>query len=213
MPDIPTESYRVFINLDSKAGKVNINTRILGFKRAGENWYMKLTNDLFHAYFTKQIDINDFIKNLGIYEEDFLEHLLHQIKEVFIVQDAERVEYLIYALWFWYNQIGRENVQELESFVDQLNELLVSDWHYKHEDIVLLLEEISSDKSIEYLYDAIELHPQYLSWDENYAFEVKCVRVIYYIGKDKAFPYLEKLCKHSNEVIREMAQRQISKLM
>ena len=32
---------------------------------------MKLTDDLFHAYFTKQIDINDFIKNLGIYEEDF----------------------------------------------------------------------------------------------------------------------------------------------
>ena len=173
---------------------------------------MKLTNDLFHAYFTKQIDINDFIKNLGIYEEDFLEQLLHEIKEVFIVQDAERVEYLIYALWFWYNQIGRENVQELERFVDQLNELLLSDWHYKHEDIALLLEEISSDKSIEYLYDAIELHPQYLSWDENYAFEVKCVRAIYYIGKEKAFPYLEKLCKHSNEVIREMAQRQISKL-
>lgn len=174
---------------------------------------MKLTDDLFHAYFTNQIDIENFIKNLGIYEEDFLEHLFYEISEVFTVQNEVRVEYLIYALWLWYNRVGRERVQELERFVDDLNKLLLSDWHHSHEDIVLLLEEISSDKSIEYLYDAIDLHPQYLAWDDNYAFEVKCVRAIYYIGKEKAFPYLEKLCKHSNEVIREMAKRQITKLM
>lgn len=75
-----------------------------------------------------------------------------------------------------------------------------------HEDIAWLLQKISSAKSLEYLYDAIELHPQYLAWDDNFAFEIKCVRAIYHIGK-------EKLCKHSNEVIRKMAQRQIKKII
>lgn len=80
------------------------------------------------------------------------------------------------------------------------------------EEIVTLLQKICSEKSIKYLYDAIELHPQYLEWDDNYAFEVKCVRAIYHIGKEKSFSYLEELCEHPNAVIREMAQRQLKKL-
>ena len=96
--------------------------------------------------------------------------------------------------------------------MDILDKLLISDWHYQHENIVLLLEKISCFESVDYLYNAIELHPLYLSWDDNYAFEVKCVRAIYYIGKEKSFSYLETLCKHENSIIREMAQRQIRKL-
>ncbi len=92
------------------------------------------------------------------------------------------------------------------------SKLLISDWHYKHEDIATLLQKISSEKSIKYLYDAIELHPEYLEWDDNYAFEVKCVQAIYHIGMEKSYSYLEELCKHPNVVIRETAQRQLKKL-
>ena len=60
-------------------------------------------------------------------------------------------------------------------------------------------------------YDAIELQPEYLEWDDNYVFEVTCVRAIYYIGKEKAYPHLEKMCEYSNAIIREMAQRQLKK--
>lgn len=97
-------------------------------------------------------------------------------------------------------------------YVDILHRLLLSTWHYKHEDIVILLERISSLKSLDYLYDAIDLCPLYLKDEDNYVFEVKCVRAIYYIGKDKAYTYLEKLCLHENEVVREMAKRQIEKI-
>ena len=41
---------------------------------------------------------------------------------------------------------------------------------------------------------------------------VKCVRAIYYIGKEKALSYLEKLCKHPNATISEMAQRKLKKI-
>lgn len=100
-----------------------------------------------------------------------------------------------------------------EKILDVMNILLVSEWHYKHEDITWILQKISSYDSIKFLYDAIELHPQYLMWDDNYAFEVKCVRAICYIGKEKALPYLEELCKHQNNVIREIAQKQMDKIL
>ncbi|MBQ7065705.1 MAG: hypothetical protein IJN92_02695 [Lachnospiraceae bacterium] len=120
-------------------------------------------------------------------------------------QNADGVEEYIY-LTFVFEFFDKR-------IVDILNQLLVSEWHYKHEDIVLLLQKISCKESIEYLYNAIELRPQYLVWDDNYAFEKKCVRAIYYIGKEQAFSYLEKLCTNNNDVIREMAQKEIKKLM
>lgn len=174
---------------------------------------MELTTDLFNAYFKNQISREVFSDRLGIYEDGFLDYLLCEMVMAFKSQEAERLGYLIYALFLWEEQIGEQKENELERFLDILNELLISNWHYKHEDITLLLQKISSNKSIKYLYDAIELHPEYLAWDDNYSFEVKCVRAIYYIGREKSYSYLEKLCKHSNEVIREMAQRQIKKLM
>ena len=72
---------------------------------------------------------------------------------------------------------------------------------------------LEKGKALEkYLYDAIELHPEYLEWDDSYAFELKCVRAISHIGMKKSYSYLEELCTHSNAVIREMAQRQLKKL-
>lgn len=173
---------------------------------------MKLTRSLFDAYFKNQVSLENFIEKLGIHDKDFLDYFLCEMIEVSNLKDANMLEYFIYTLFLWEEQVGRDDLHELEKYVGILNELLVSDWHYKHEDIALLLQKISSYESIEFLYKAIEIQPQYLEWDDNYAFEVKCVRAIYHIGKEKAIPYLEKLCNHSNAVIREMAQRQIKKI-
>lgn len=150
-----------------------------------------------------QISKEQFLEINAI--SDITDAIEKGLLEAYQSQNADNVEEFIY-LTFAFEVFDVRNV-------DILNQLVVSDWHYKHEDIALLLQRISSLDSIEYLYDAIELRPQYLEWDDNYAFEVKCVRAIYYIGKEKSFSYLEKLCKHPNDVIREMAQRQIKKLM
>ncbi len=126
--------------------------------------------------------------------------------EAYQSQNSDKVEEFIYLVFIF--EVFDERLLNI------LHYLLVCDWHYKHEDIVLLLQKISSVDSLKYLYNAIELRPQYLTLDNNnYAFEIKCVRAIYYIGKEKSFPYLEKLCASTNSVIREMAQRQIKKIM
>ena len=173
---------------------------------------MELTTGLFREYFKKQISLETLIEKIGIYESEFSNCLLQEMIIAFDSKDAERTGYLIYTLFLWYERVGKNKFHEFEKFVAILNKLLISKWHCKHEDIVILLQKISSEKSIKYLYDAIELHPEYLEWDDNYAFEVKCVRAIFHIGMEKSYSYLEELCKHPNAVIREMAQRQLKKL-
>lgn len=160
---------------------------------------MKAISKLMLAEISKEqfLKIND-ISDIGT-------EILDGLDQAYRCHDAKLVDELIYLI-FAFEIFDITNV-------DILNELLISDWHYKHEDIALLLEKISSLKSMEYLYNAIKLNLNYLSGDENYAFEIKCVRVIYYIGREKSRPYLEKLCRHENDVILEMAKRQISKLM
>lgn len=100
-----------------------------------------------------------------------------------------------------------------KEYVDILNNLLISEWHYQHENIVILLEKISSLSSIPYLYNAIDLRPQYLTCNNSHSFEIKCVRAIYYIGKEKAIPYLKELCNNKIFDVRETAKRQITKLL
>lgn len=173
---------------------------------------MDLTDELFISYFENKLEENEFIKKIGIYEEKFLSCLLFEMNKSYNNFNAQKLEYLIYALVLWEDRVSKEEKYQLEMFLSILNELLVSDWHNQHENIVLLLQKISSLESMDYLYKAIDLHPIYLSWDENYSFEVKCVRAIYYIGKEKSISYLDKLCRHQNDVIKNMAIRQIKKL-
>jgi len=149
-----------------------------------------------------KISKTEFLKLNGVTHID--EATKCGLEAAYEKRDAEKVEDFIYLI-FKFEILN-------DKYVDILNNLLVSKWHYKHEDIVILLQKISSEKSIKYLYDAIELHPEYLEWDDNYAFEVKCVRAIYHIGMEKSYSYLEELCIHPNAVIRDMAQRQLKKL-
>ncbi len=130
--------------------------------------------------------------------------IVNGLHEAYQSKNADSVEEFIY-LTFVFEFFDKR-------ILDVSNRLLICDWHYKHEDIVWILQKISSCDSIEYLYKAIKLQLQYLAWDDNYTFEVKCVRAIYYIGKEKTFPYLKKLCNYPNCVIREMALKQIKKL-
>ena len=150
----------------------------------------------------QKISKEDFLKqnNIVNIEEVIAKGLIAAYEN----KEAESVEVLLYLVF-------KFEVFNVE-YVSIINKLLISDWHHQHENIVILLQKISCFESVDYLNSAIELHPQYLSWDDNYAFEIKCVRAIYHIGKEKSFSYLEKLCKHENSIIREMAQRQIKKL-
>lgn len=151
----------------------------------------------------EQISKNEFLKLNRI--SNISDEIGNGLMKAYQNQYANKVEELIYLIFLF-------EIFE-EKHVDILNKLLISDWHYQHENIVRILQEISSFKSMQYLYDAIELRPRYIAEDYNHAFELKCVRALYYIGKEKSIFYLDRLCKHPDNMVRKMAQRQRRKLM
>ena len=98
------------------------------------------------------------------------------------------------------------------SLAERFNELLLVDWHFKHEDIVLLLEILKSKDSLYFLHKAVYSHPYYLDEDDMHSFEKKCIRAIFQIGKENALSLLEDISKNFEGDIRAIAERQISKL-
>lgn len=173
---------------------------------------MNLCESLFKSYFHKDFGREELIEKTGLKKPGFAEYVLKTIKDVHESRDKKMLEYLIYILFIMDETLPDARRKDLPLFVSVLDELLIESWHDQHENIVTLLERISSIESLEYFFEAIDLRPSYLSWDDNYSFGVKCVRALYYVGKELSAPYLEQLCDHPNETIRAMAQKQLSKL-
>lgn len=144
--------------------------------------------------------------SIGIKDTEFEHFLLNEIVDAYKQEDAKMIEYLIFTIFLAEEEIN------LSLFLNILNKLILCKWHDKHEDIVLLLQKIRSSESIEYLYKAIFLKPAYLKWDDNYAFEKKCIHAIAKCGKQGAIDKLKSLVTDKNEVIRLCAEQQLQKV-
>lgn len=167
---------------------------------------MNLSKDLFLKYFGNKITQNELYVSMGIKDTEFEQFLLTEIVYAYKQEDAEMIEYLIFAIFL------AEGELNISSFLDILNKLILCKWHYKHEDIALLLQKIGASESVEYLYKAIFLKPAYLEWDDNYAFEKKCIHAIVKCGSREAVNKLELLVTNKNEIIRLCAERQLKKV-
>lgn len=160
---------------------------------------------LYTEYFNRKISQDDLYRSLGIGETGFERLLLDELLKFYEQQDTEMIEYLIFTLYF-----GEESIN-LSSFLEILNKLIICEWHNQHEDIATLLQKIGSPESIDYLYKAIFLKPEYLVWDDNYAFEKKCVHAIAKCKNPYAKERLQALAFHENEIIKTIAERQLQK--
>lgn len=168
----------------------------------------KLNFDIFELYFNKKLSYSEFFfKILGYYNDDE-DFILNELKNSYDSMNSKRIEYLIYVLFILNNEISNFDI---EKYTQMLDDLLISDWHYKHEDIIQLLEKISSFESLDYLYKALYLKLDYLEWDENYSFEKKCMYAISKIGKQKAIPYLKKIYGY-NKILSECAKKLIKNI-
>ncbi|MDR6340044.1 hypothetical protein HNQ91_003109 [Filimonas zeae] len=71
-------------------------------------------------------------------------------------------------------------------YVGILCRLLGEDWHFKHEDIVLILQDLKSIDSVGALYNAVFLKLEYLNYDESYSLARKCIHALGTIDSDLA---------------------------
>lgn len=167
---------------------------------------MNLSKELFQSYFGNNITQNELYKNIGFDSIDFEQFLMNAMLRAVEQEDAEMLEYLIFTMY-----LGDDAIN-INTYLDILNRLILCKWHKQHEDISLLLQRINSPKSIDYLYKAIFLQLDYLDWDDNYAFEKKCVHAIAKCNNQEALNKLRILASNDNEILKQCAEKQIKKM-
>ncbi|WP_171053101.1 HEAT repeat domain-containing protein [Streptomyces marianii] len=99
----------------------------------------------------------------------------------------------------------------VEEFLEPLIELFPAEWHREHEDIVSMLGELHSPKTVPTLVLATRWVPEHLDFDENRALAVKAIWALGAIPSAEAREALEGLRDDENEVIRENAVKQLER--
>jgi hypothetical protein len=152
----------------------------------------------------KLIDKDEFLEDFC--NGDSISNVLEKYFEIAISKkDSLTIEYLTDLLWLF--EVKSEGLLKI------LNELLIMDWHIKHEDIAFsYLGDYHSETSIEYLYKAANMNLEYLDFgedDDAVAFPRKCVWELYKIGTSAAKEKLELLADHKNLHIAVKAQKRL----
>ena len=138
----------------------------------------------------------------------------------FTVDITKCPKYLIQLLKCAYNQKNEGDVEYIlfvgsvfnifsENFLDILCDLIVVSWHFQHENIALILQELKSPISVTYLYQAALLDLQYLSYSDIAPLATKCIWALGYIKTQEAKDKLEILAKSSCEVVKNEAKYQL----
>ncbi|WP_137940507.1 hypothetical protein [Chitinivorax sp. B] len=145
----------------------------------------KISKDKFLRLFSGQVEMN------GSY-------LCDELHRAFLSKDADDIEHLL-LLGF---QFGiADNCSEV------LCKLILEGWHMQHENIAMILKELKSPNSVDYLYQAALASFPYLDYDESYALGVKCIYALRAIGTSDARERLLSLASGENKTLAENAKR------
>ncbi len=144
------------------------------------------------------------MNELGIDKQTINECIKQILLQGEQMQDSESIEDGIYLLFAYENYSS--------SFVDILNKLMLCEWHKEHENIAMLLQRLKSPKSIGVLYETANKQFKYLEYDEFFALAVKCIWGLGDIGTLESYIKLETLSKSENEIIKENALKQMSRI-
>ena len=101
----------------------------------------------------------------------------------------------------------------IEKYVTILNALLNCEWHYQHENIVMILQKLKSPSSVSYIYKEVITDREYLDYNNNESKIVKCLWALSKIGTEQALQKLYILVNDENQVIRHHAIEQLERIM
>jgi GNAT superfamily N-acetyltransferase len=98
-------------------------------------------------------------------------------------------------------------------FVALLCELLVADWHHRHEDVASTLQAFADPAAVPALRAAAELDFPYREYDEDIrALSRKCMWALSDTRTPEAVAALESLTRSSNARVRELATHHLAKV-
>jgi len=101
------------------------------------------------------------------------------------------------------------SVLETSDCIPFLCQLLEFDWHYDHEDIASLLQQIASPKSVDVLFKTATRKFEYLNYDDSKPLSRKCIWALADIGNAESRKALIELTKNQDAEIAGYAQKRI----
>lgn len=119
--------------------------------------------------------------------------------------DSELVEFAL-TLGFWFSMPT--------DIVDLVHRLVLETWHFRHEDMIRLLQEHRDPRSVAVLRDAIQLKSQlgYLDYDDYGAFYKKCLWALQSIGTSEAIDLIRLCSKSSDPVLATQAAHRLTRI-
>jgi hypothetical protein len=145
-------------------------------------------------------------KSLIEFEQEFpdrltKEYILEVVESSYFNNDPDDLEYSL-LLGFIIDIFDHD-------FAHVLSKLIVESWHFKHEDIAMILKQIKSPQSVDSLYNATEMQFEYLGYDNTYQFARKCIKALSAIGDENATNRLRLLAVSKTTEIAGYAQKEL----
>ena len=167
---------------------------------------MYRTKQLFDRYFSGGIDESALIAQLELNSDHAEARLQNELSAAIAARDADMVECLVYALLLW-QMVHPDG--SLHRFLPLLNRLIICSWHTQHENILLLLQRLADATSVRYLYMALFVPLSYMAWDDDRAFQKRCIHLIGAIGTEEAIAALNTLHRVPRHVVQWNVSRQL----
>ena len=95
-------------------------------------------------------------------------------------------------------------------YIPALIELLGKTWHYRHEDIVRVLQQLKDSRAVDALYNEAHSEYEYLNYDDCYGLARKCTWALADIGTPEAKAKLQQLVQENNQFVAEYAQKRLN---
>lgn len=87
-------------------------------------------------------------------------------------------------------------------------QLLNEKWHRQHEEIIVLLEQMKDESSVQTVYQTALDIPD---WDDARGLAKKCIYTLAAINTESAKTYLEKLTMHDDLIIADFAKGKLAR--
>jgi hypothetical protein len=148
------------------------------------------------------ISKDEFLRCYPFDVEKDSSHVRKFLQDAYLLKDADEFEYALL--------LGFSFDFDIES-VPILNNLIVEDWHFKHEDIARLLQGFKDSSSIDVLYQTALERYDYLDYDDSYALAVKCIWALGSINTGSSREKLKQLTSSTNQIISDAAEKQLQR--
>lgn len=148
------------------------------------------------------ITLDNFFSESGMNAQNANGYILNILQNEYTGKDAEGVE-LALSLGFYVNSFSL-------SYIPILSDLIVADWHQRHEDIASIFQRLKAPESIDPVVKSMHLKFNYW-YDDGDAFIRKCSYVLGEIGTDYAIEKLKELSNSDNDIISKYCNHQLKK--